>query len=623
MYDFDNLPGVISQVKDYNLGTIQDDSNAATESVLILGTAIDGPTGIPMPLSSISAGKAIFGDFKDATGNPNGASLIRGAQEAYGNGSRNVRVMRVSGKKAKVVASLTGTTNYKLAIEGRFEGAVYNSVKVTFNHTDKSVTISKPASKMTDYERTMNVGASAADSVLVKVSYADYNLSETSALADIIKAVNKFPNNNVVSLKIVDLNGSDLTNSLDTNIRSIKISAVPTTEQALVGGDDEIGLSSIELYRRLGGYVTKFVATAPAGGGPVTVSAGVTVPTTSISGYENAIYDILANYKVDNIVLMDASADADLWPFKSSDGKPKSPVAADFGTVAAGSSKEIFLTTDNFARQLAQACAVISARSNECIGQIGTTVSVGSDLLSVKNHVNKLLGKSSDVDVVKHASVTYDLYLKNTAGQKVYGTDQRPVDIGGYISIVAAPDLAFGDDTLGLYASNGVAAYAGLVSALKAEFSSTNRKVVSAIGLRYELSATQLSELTGAGYVTFRSSFDQGVVVTDGITAAGPMSDFQRLTTKRITKAVMNVVRGVCEPFIGMPNNLPQRNAITTSIQAGLDAMKQAGAIQDAHFEFYSSKKDQRLGNALIDLTIVPVFEFRKIRVYVNLKNPV
>ena len=769
MLDLENLPGVISQVNDYNLGNIQESDAATTESVLILGTTIDGPKGIALPIRSISDAITLYGDFKDANGTPNGSTLIRGIIEAYKSGCRDIRAMRVTGKLAnRTKFDQIGNPNddmlntsalYDLSIEAKYEGSLYNNVSVSFDHVKGVMVVTKPSSKLTDGERQAVQNVFTSSLVQTVFKYSDFNMTADSSLSDFIRLINANANNNVLKFKLIDALGNDLTNSLIVGARALTIADIATLDETsnlisyyLSGGEDEISLDSIELYKRLGGYVTEYVLGAD---GKVMVKD---IDSTTIPGYENAIYDLLVNYRTDNIVMMDGYADEDLCAFRNEDGSGKlvveekefysvmpasmpyiaikltSAILDSKGSIlhaigstvskihlnvtaskAATSSIEIsapatvglitmvetagsrvltivpktglstakgiynqiqtsndilveattganatpalyardlifmdlfidsslytetilipetfttfvsypvYSTTDNFPRQLAQACAVISSKNNECIGMIGCSSAPATDLVSLRNYINKLLGRKDSKTPAIHVSAQYDLYLKSAEGGKVYNDGNKPIDIGGYINIVAAPELVFADGVLGAYAASGAAAYAGLISTLPAENSTTNHSISGVVVPRYELSGQQLNDLTGVGYVTFRTSYNNGLVVTDGITAAGILSDFQRLTTKRITNAAMHLVRRVCEPFIGLPNSLAQRNALTTAIRAGLDGMVQAQALQDAEFTVYSSKQDQVLGNALIDLTIVPVFEFRKIKVYVNLKAP-
>ena len=198
----------------------------------------------------------------------------------------------------------------------------------------------------------------------------------------------------------------------------------------------------------------------------------------------------------------------------------------------------------------------------------------------------------------------------------------------GYVSVVAGPELGYilpGKSDL--YFTNGVVTYAALVSTLRPESAPTNKRVYGVAGIHYNLSLRQLNQLTGNKYVTFRLKNNQ-VIVTDGITTAPDYylggvkmaSDFNRLSTLRITQAAAQLVREVTEPFIGEPNRMPQYNSMNATVKGALEAMKNAGALMDYRFTIVA--RGGTLSEAVITLELVPAFEMRKVSVNISLKPP-
>ena len=98
-----------------------------------------------------------------------------------------------------------------------------------------------------------------------------------------------------------------------------------------------------------------------------------------------------------------------------------------------------------------------------------------------------------------------NLELKRANGRSVIDDDGMPVDIGRSIS------FAFFQNNVPVYNStyafvgNGAAAYAGMISALPVEQSPTNQKI--GINPLFELTASQLSDLTRKGIVTVKNTF--------------------------------------------------------------------------------------------------------------------
>jgi hypothetical protein len=162
--------------------------------------------------------------------------------------------------------------------------------------------------------------------------------------------------------------------------------------------------------------------------------------------------------------------------------------------------------------------------------------------------------------------------------------------------------------------ADGVAQYAGYVASLPSYVSPTNQ-IIGGVYPAFTLSKSQLEALLGMRYVTMKSNR----CITEAITSAAPGSDYELLTTVRITYDAMDVVREVADPFIGKGNTIQNRNAMDAAIQRGLQAMVDAGALRRYDFTIKSDPNQQSLGIVDIELILVPVFEIRYINVTVRL----
>ena len=108
--------------------------------------------------------------------------------------------------------------------------------------------------------------------------------------------------------------------------------------------------------------------------------------------------------------------------------------------------------------------------------------------------------------------------------------------------------------------------------------------------------------------------------MTVGDTAAATGSDFAKLSTVRIVKQALAVVRAVCDPFIGTANNPAAQLAMRTAITAGLKAMVEIGALRGYDFQVVSTPAMQVAGLVDVELVLVPAFEIRRIRAIVRLR---
>lgn len=97
---YPNLPGMLVEFKDGGSALRFNETEAQTDSLLLLGTAVDGPVMEPVAVDNDSI-ELIFGSELRANGAPNGATLVHAYKQAADAGCKDIRVMRISGDAAK------------------------------------------------------------------------------------------------------------------------------------------------------------------------------------------------------------------------------------------------------------------------------------------------------------------------------------------------------------------------------------------------------------------------------------------------------------------------------------------------------------------------------------------
>lgn len=332
---------------------------------------------------------------------------------------------------------------------------------------------------------------------------------------------------------------------------------------------------------------------------------------------EQGIYGLIENYAVDQITLVDVFANSAIAKL------------TDEGEYVLDKER-------SFSQQLAQHCAMSTAKTWETIGFTYMAPVEQSTLRKVQEYINYATGlvvlDGSETETIEeylsygvnpfYTNENY-MYVPATADLVHSDSTNQPIDIGFYINNVFGPEAGFSSGDLGNYVVGAVSAYSALVSQIAPQNSTTNRDF-SVLGLRYNLSESQHNQLAGAGYVTFEGRItkdgNKTYKVKDGTTAAKKTSDYTRLSTVRISHYVVQQIRNVADKFIGMPNGLAQRNSLATEIQATLDNIRDAAILNDFNFEMYSSVRDQVLGNVFIKLELVPAFEMRRILTTVALR---
>ncbi len=331
---------------------------------------------------------------------------------------------------------------------------------------------------------------------------------------------------------------------------------------------------------------------------------------------EQGMYGLIENYAVDQIAVPDVFANSAIAKLDE--------------------SGEYVLDEDrSFAQQLAQHCAMSTAKTWETVGFTSMAPVYQGTLRKVQEYIDVTTGVTrlnEYPEIVEeflqrginpHFTNQINMYIPAT-GDLVYDSNNHePIDIGFYVNNVFGPEVGLALGDIGNYVGSGQVPYASLVTKTAPENSTTNQNI-DILGLRYNLSEAQHNQLAGAGYVTFegriQSNGSKTYRVKDGTTAAQKTSDYTRLSTVRIAHYTVQTIRNVADKYIGMPNGLAQRNSLATEIQAALDNIRDAGILNDFSFEMYSSVQDQVMGNVFIKLELVPAFEMRRILTTVALR---
>lgn len=267
-----------------------------------------------------------------------------------------------------------------------------------------------------------------------------------------------------------------------------------------------------------------------------------------------------------------------------------------------------YRTDDNFARHLAQHCMYTSLKTAPAHGIIGAKVLLDTSLTSVANRVTELA----------NLSLASTLVGKKSNGTDMLDRNNMPYPIGRKVSVTCGQYIVTTDDGYS-YVSNMAAGYAGMVSQLPLDQSSTNQ-AISIPTPQYELTNYQLGVLNQAGYVTVKKSYSGDYVIVDGITMASSDSPFKRLSATRIADGIDELIRTVSEPFLGKVNNLTNQNSLRSAIKSELEKIK-GTLIEDYEFRLVTDKASNVLGQLNIEYAIIPLYEIRQIRNYITIKQ--
>lgn len=301
---------------------------------------------------------------------------------------------------------------------------------------------------------------------------------------------------------------------------------------------------------------------------------------------EQGAYQILENYNVDYIYPAGVYAD----------------------------SKQTVNPNSSFHYELALLCAVLTYRTKMTHGFIDVKPNSNTTLVGIQKYVAKLL---------EYNNIHY---MKDAEGNDIVDKDGNKMDLGWYTSVVVGPEPVVISDTLGTYYGSPAIAYAALNASLKPESAPTNKSLPGVKGMKYKFSNKQMNELVGNRMVVFKLK-NEGTAtassipyVVDGCTAGAPGSDYARLATVKVVTDVVDQVREVADPFLGEPNTVEQRNALSALISKRLSYLMEQGEILHYEFEISATIQQVVLGECSIALTLVAPQELRKITTVVALR---
>jgi hypothetical protein len=270
----------------------------------------------------------------------------------------------------------------------------------------------------------------------------------------------------------------------------------------------------------------------------------------------------------------------------------------------------------DFQRELALVCAVLTYRTKMTHGFIDVKPNSNTTMVGIDAYVAKLVNTRTNI-----------YYMTDQNGDVIYDTDNKPMDIGWYTSVVVGPEVVMNSDTLGTYYGSPAIAYAALNAQLQPQSSPLNKALRNVSGIKFKFSNKQMNAIVGSRMVCFKlknegatSTASSIPYVVDGVTAGAPGCDYSDIAIVKIVTDVVDNVRQVADPFIGEQNTVEQRNALSALISKRLAKLVELGEIQSYEFEVSATIQQQLLGEASIALTIIPAMTLKRITTVVALR---
>lgn len=209
------LPGVVTEIESTYAADYDTSLFGTTDSVVIIGTAFDGPTGVITPVYSKTHAAYLFGKSYDAVTRRE-CDLVAGIADAWDRGCRTIYAFRVNGVEMQKDFQFAVDSPYKLRVKSRYPSNLGKQVYLKYDDTPgmETMTIYKPAARATIREKVNGLVESDTSVMVNEIRLAnDYAMTRDSKLVDVISIVNDHVYNNVLELAIVDADGNDVTNT--------------------------------------------------------------------------------------------------------------------------------------------------------------------------------------------------------------------------------------------------------------------------------------------------------------------------------------------------------------------------------------------------------------------------
>lgn len=207
------LPGVTTEIISVAQTTYDTTQWDTTDSLVVIGTAFNGPTGVLVPVWCPEHARYIFGGTYDSTTKTE-VDLVAGVQEAWDNGCRTIYCVRLGGKDLYKDFDMCLSGGYKLRVSSMYPTNSGKQAYILYDNTDgaETLTFYKIPDRATILERNNGLVESMNEmlshSLLIN---QDYGYTKDSPLVDMINLFNDYSYNNVLRLSIIDKNGTDIT----------------------------------------------------------------------------------------------------------------------------------------------------------------------------------------------------------------------------------------------------------------------------------------------------------------------------------------------------------------------------------------------------------------------------
>jgi hypothetical protein len=622
----------------------------ATGIVGVVGTAANGPIGVPITLSGLTDAQARFGlsdSFDRPEDGANPLTLFRALEHIYSNGAASVVAVRVAGpSQSSSTFAVQDADGLSVAVlSAQTPGTWANNIRIQIDPAEDPCRVEDETHRE-DFDQLGYGSIRPSPENRIRITRGATRRTETPDI--VYKRV-------IRDEEVVRRNNRFFLASVDANTPVVE---VPDINVIRVLGDGEV-------VREYGDGDILYGAGGAPGAGEVRVDTATGELTFEASEVPTGTQTVVATYALDHADPQSGEVLVTTWDGSLDFAEDEAPDEAEGDTLVAsylieaeacvqvtltyGAVIERYTVPDGnlLAWQVNRSSALVTAEADDNNGDnrpqtdidayFGTGVNVPGSNGAEAGRDEYTLGLEALADRLVNIVVLAGQDA-GTMGSALLGhlnsTEQADYERIGVMGapgdstadflghsmaddrvILVAPGLRDSDRTV-LPPAYTAAAVAGLISSFAVQTSLTN-KPLNVPGLATRFNRGEQGQLIRRNVLAVVER--DGFRVLKGVTTEGEGAPFSAIPTRRIVDYAKYGVRSAANPYLGRLNNVRVRAALQSTLDAFLTRMVEDEALTGYELQVSATRAQEIAGEVSVVMTLQPTFSIEFIRVVMNL----
>jgi hypothetical protein len=623
----------------------------ATGIVGVVGTAANGPIGVPITLSGLTDARARFGlsdDFDRPEDGANPLTLFRALEHIYSNGAASVMAVRVAGpSQSNATFTVQDDDGLNVAVlTAKTPGTWANNIRIQIDPAEDPCRV-EDETHTEDFDQLGYGSIRPSPENRIRITRGATRRTETPDT--VYRRV-------VRDEEVVRRNNRFFLASVDANTPVVEVPDINLIRVLDADG---------EVVREYGDGDILYGAGGAPGSGEVRVDTATGELTFEASEVPSGTETVVATYALDHPEPESGEVLVTTWDGSLDFAEGEAPQEADGDTLVAsylieadacvqvtltyGAVIERYTVPDGnlLAWQINRSSALVSAEADGTNGEnrpqtginayFGTGVNVPGSNGAEAGRDEYTLGLEALADRLINIVVLAGQDAR-TIGSALLGhlnaTEQTDFERIGVIGapgetsadflghsmaddrvILVAPGLRDASGTI-LPPAYTAAAVAGLISSVPVQTSLTN-KTLNVSGLATRFNRGEQGQLIRRNVLAVIER--DGFRVLKGVTTEGEGAPFSAVPTRRIVDYAKYGVRSAANPYLGRLNNVRVRAALQSTLDAFLTRMVEEEALTGYELQVTATRAQEIAGEVSVVMTLQPTFSIEFIRVIMNL----